>query len=98
MEADKDVADVATQGILTSEDPEGSASEEPYSIYSRNDKWFIVGIVAVAGFYRYVFQPQHAAVLAPHEILVPCRPISTSRQFLQWQKRFRPRKKLSIRQ
>ncbi|KAI1864476.1 uncharacterized protein JN550_008763 [Neoarthrinium moseri] len=27
---------------------------EPYSIYSRNEKWFIVGIVAVAGFYRHV--------------------------------------------
>jgi hypothetical protein len=26
----------------------------PYSIYTRREKWLIVGMVALAGFYRYV--------------------------------------------
>ena len=43
------------------QDPEaGTASieagqvEAPYSIYSSREKWIIVGVVALAGFYRYV--------------------------------------------
>lgn len=31
---------------------EGNAPTEPYSIFSRTEKWFIVAMVAVAGFYR----------------------------------------------
>jgi hypothetical protein len=27
--------------------------EVPYSIYTRKEKWLIVGMVALAGFYRY---------------------------------------------
>jgi hypothetical protein len=27
----------------------------PYSIYSNKEKWMIVGMVALAGFYRYVY-------------------------------------------
>ncbi|KAF6793749.1 major facilitator superfamily [Colletotrichum sojae] len=30
-----------------------TAAAEPYSIFTRKEKWFIVGMVAVAGFYRY---------------------------------------------
>lgn len=29
-----------------------TAPAEPYSIFTRKEKWFIVGMVAVAGFYR----------------------------------------------
>jgi hypothetical protein len=28
--------------------------EVPYSIYTTKEKWLIVGMVALAGFYRYV--------------------------------------------
>ncbi|KAK2740312.1 major facilitator superfamily [Colletotrichum kahawae] len=31
---------------------------EPYSIFTRKEKWFIVGMVAVAGFYRCVVKLQ----------------------------------------
>lgn len=31
---------------------EENASVEPYSIFTRTEKWFIVAMVAVAGFYR----------------------------------------------
>jgi hypothetical protein len=30
--------------------------EVPYSIYNIKEKWLIVGMVALAGFYRYVKQ------------------------------------------
>lgn len=29
--------------------------EVPYSIYTNKEKWMIVAMVALAGFYRYVF-------------------------------------------
>jgi hypothetical protein len=29
--------------------------EVPYSIYTSKEKWIIVAMVALAGFYRYVF-------------------------------------------
>jgi hypothetical protein len=34
---------------------EAGVVEAPYSIYSNKEKWLIVGMVALAGFYRYVF-------------------------------------------
>ncbi|KAH9890745.1 major facilitator superfamily domain-containing protein [Xylariomycetidae sp. FL2044] len=40
-----------TEGILKTELRHDVSSPEPYSIYSKNEKWLIVGIVAVAGFY-----------------------------------------------
>jgi hypothetical protein len=33
---------------------EAGEVEVPYSIYSNREKWMIVGMVALAGFYRYV--------------------------------------------
>jgi len=33
---------------------EAGEVEMPYSIYSGKEKWLIVGMVAMAGFYRYV--------------------------------------------
>jgi hypothetical protein len=37
---------------------EAGEVEAPYSIYSNKEKWLIVGMVALAGFYRYVhFEP-----------------------------------------
>lgn len=53
MEVDKELPNVEAQGILPFS-PSDIVPDEPYSIYSRNGKWFIVGIVAVAGFYRHV--------------------------------------------
>lgn len=34
---------------------EAGVVEAPYSIYSNKEKWLIVGMVALAGFYRYVY-------------------------------------------
>lgn len=44
---------VATEGVLSSGEEEPEVVSEPYSIYSPKEKWFIVAIVAIAGFYRY---------------------------------------------
>lgn len=30
-------------------------TEPPYSVYNRKEKWLIVGLVAVAGLFRYLF-------------------------------------------
>ncbi|KAI4596927.1 hypothetical protein KJ359_004837 [Pestalotiopsis sp. 9143b] len=51
MEPEKEVSSVAQEGVLTPTDDGSSTTEEPYSIYTRRQKWFIVGIVAVAGFH-----------------------------------------------
>lgn len=53
MEAEKGLQDVATPGVLSSDASQVSVPVEPYSIYSRNEKWFIVAVVALAGFYRH---------------------------------------------
>jgi hypothetical protein len=37
---------------------EAGEVEAPYSIYSNKEKWIIVGMVALAGFYRYVLVPE----------------------------------------
>ncbi|KAK1593708.1 major facilitator superfamily domain-containing protein [Colletotrichum navitas] len=34
-----------------------AAAVEPYSVFTRTEKWFIVGMVAVAGFYRHAPLP-----------------------------------------
>jgi hypothetical protein len=34
--------------------PEVREIDVPYSIYTKKEKWIIVAIVALAGFYRYV--------------------------------------------
>lgn len=45
---------VGEAGVTT----DGVASEEaPYSIYTQREKWLIVAMVAMAGFYRYVPPP-----------------------------------------
>ena len=49
MDAEKGPQDVATQGVLSSDASQISVPVEPYSIYSRNEKWFIVAVVALAG-------------------------------------------------
>jgi hypothetical protein len=36
---------------------EAGVVEAPYSIYTNKEKWMIVGMVALAGFYRYVWFP-----------------------------------------
>jgi hypothetical protein len=33
--------------------PEAGEVDVPYSIYTNKEKWLIVGMVALAGFYRY---------------------------------------------
>lgn len=41
--------------VLPGDDvPKEGEVELPYSIYSRKEKWIIVAMVALAGFYRYV--------------------------------------------
>lgn len=35
----------------------------PYSIYTSKEKWIIVGMVALAGFYRYGYAHSHGCVL-----------------------------------
>jgi hypothetical protein len=57
MDAEKEAPLAATAGVLSSDVSQSSVPVEPYSIYSRNEKWFIVGVVAVAGFYRHVSIP-----------------------------------------
>jgi hypothetical protein len=37
---------------------EAGVVEAPYSIYSSKEKWIIVGMVALAGFYRYVLDSE----------------------------------------
>lgn len=54
IEPEKEFSSVAQEGVLTPTEDGSSTSEEPYSIYTRRQKWFIVGIVAVAGFHRCV--------------------------------------------
>ncbi|KAH7355945.1 major facilitator superfamily domain-containing protein [Pyrenochaeta sp. MPI-SDFR-AT-0127] len=39
------------EAILSPEPPENSQLEEPYSIYTTKEKWLIVAMVAMAGFY-----------------------------------------------
>jgi hypothetical protein len=56
LEVDKELPNVATQGMLSSDVSQMSVPVEPYSIYSKNEKWFIVGVVAIAGFYRHVLK------------------------------------------
>lgn len=39
--------------VLIPETPVAGQVEVPYSIYTNKEKWLIVAIVALAGFYRY---------------------------------------------
>jgi hypothetical protein len=48
-EKQESVDDAMTSAI------EAGEVDMPYSIYSNKEKWMIVGMVALAGFYRYVF-------------------------------------------
>ncbi|KAF7541657.1 hypothetical protein G7054_g383 [Neopestalotiopsis clavispora] len=51
-EPEKEVPSVVQEGTLTPiNNIQSTPAEEPYSIYTRKQKWFIVGIVAVAGFH-----------------------------------------------
>lgn len=42
------------EAVMSPAEAEHGEVEIPYSIYSSKEKWFIVGMVALAGFYRYV--------------------------------------------
>jgi hypothetical protein len=41
-------------------EPSLESSVEVYSIYGSTEKWFIVGAVAVAGFFRYIAQSAYS--------------------------------------
>jgi hypothetical protein len=45
----------ATDVVAAPDTSVGEVDEVPYSIYSRKEKWLIVGMVALAGFYRYTY-------------------------------------------
>lgn len=53
----KDATQLGHQGPATVEDPAlllttvRTCPDEPYSIYTKREKWFILCMVAVAGFY-----------------------------------------------
>jgi hypothetical protein len=46
--------DDTTRGKMPLDHIEEPSTQEPYSVYTRSEKWFIVGLVAVAGFFRHV--------------------------------------------
>jgi hypothetical protein len=50
---DEEKQEPARDAAVTSSIKAGEVSV-PYSIYTNKEKWMIVGIVALAGFYRYV--------------------------------------------
>jgi hypothetical protein len=50
---DEEKQEPARDAAVTSSIEAGEVSV-PYSIYTNKEKWMIVGIVALAGFYRYV--------------------------------------------
>lgn len=52
-DAKREVVPVDEATVLP-EAPVAGEVEVPYSIYSIKEKWLIVAIVALAGFYRYV--------------------------------------------
>jgi hypothetical protein len=62
-------------------------SDEAYSIYTNKEKWLIVALVALAGFYRYVGTREVFGLLLT-EITVLYLPISTSRLYRLSQKHF----------
>jgi hypothetical protein len=45
----------ANDAVTSSSTTEAGEVVVPYSIYSNKEKWMIVGMVGLAGFYRYVF-------------------------------------------
>ena len=49
---DKEVTFPADEGAIV---PVEGEVEVPYGIYTSKEKWMIVAMVALAGFYRYVF-------------------------------------------
>lgn len=49
---DKEEASPVDEGATV---PVEGEVEVPYSIYTNKEKWMIVAMVALAGFYRYVF-------------------------------------------
>jgi hypothetical protein len=42
------------EAVVIPEAPVAGEVEAPYSIYTNKEKWLIVAMVALAGFYRYV--------------------------------------------
>jgi hypothetical protein len=50
--ADKSDSLNADEAVLPADTQVGEMDDVPYSIYSRKEKWLIVGMVALAGFYR----------------------------------------------
>ena len=42
----------ANEAVLATDTSVGEVDEVPYSVYTRKEKWLIVGMVALAGFYR----------------------------------------------
>jgi len=41
------------EAVMSPADAENGEVEIPYSIYSNKEKWLIVGMVGLAGFYRH---------------------------------------------
>jgi hypothetical protein len=42
------------EAVIAPELPVKGEVDQPYSIYTNKEKWLIVAMVALAGFYRYV--------------------------------------------
>lgn len=59
--------------------------EVPYSIYTSKEKWIIVGMVALAGFYRYVCMSRYRELLLvdPHSLVLSLQ-TSTSQPSPPW--------------
>lgn len=53
-------------------------TDEAYSIYTNKEKWLIVAMVALAGFYRYVGCVPRILISAHVVYVVLCQPTSTS--------------------
>jgi hypothetical protein len=50
---EKQVPIPVDEAVIAPELPVEGEVEVPYSIYTSNEKWLIVAMVALAGFYRY---------------------------------------------
>lgn len=61
----------------------GSVDDVPYSVYTAKEKWLIVAMVALAGFYRYVNLQMQSTSNSSRVLtaLVLCQPTSTSQLY-----------------
>jgi hypothetical protein len=58
---EKQVPIPVDEAVVAPEIPVEGEVEVPYSIYTSKEKWLIVAMVALAGFYRYATSsPSHA--------------------------------------